>query len=38
MAQEQIKGGKHMKRSVEAFTSMYTALFYLYVEKIMQEK
>ena len=34
---EQIKGGKHMKRSVEAFTSMYTALFHLYVEQIMQE-
>jgi len=34
---EQIKGGKHMKRSVEAFTSIYTALFHLYVEQIMQE-
>ena len=26
-----------MKRSVEAFTSMYTALFHLYIEQIMQE-
>ena len=34
---EQIKGGKHMKRSVEAFMSMYTALFHLYVEQIMNE-
>jgi len=32
---EQIKGGKHMKRSVEPFMSMYTALFHLYVEQIM---
>ena len=32
---EQIKSGKHMKRSVEAFTTMYTALFHLYVQQIM---
>ena len=33
---EQIKGGKHMKRSLEAYTTLYIALFLQHVEKILQ--
>ena len=32
---EQIKGGKHMKRSIEAYTTMYIVLHKLYIEKIL---
>ena len=33
---EKIKGGQHMKRSVEAYFTLYIALFRLYLEKVLE--
>ena len=33
---EQIKGGKHMKRSFEAFRTLYVTLFQLYIEELIK--
>ena len=33
---EQIKGGKHMKRSFEAFQRLYVTLFQLYIEELIK--
>ena len=33
---EQVKAGKHMKRSVEAYVKLYLALFRRYIEKLLQ--
>ena len=34
---EQLKGGKHMKRSFEAFLTLYIALFQLYINQFLTE-
>ena len=33
---EQIKSGKHMKRSIELYFTLYTALFQLHLEKVLE--
>jgi len=34
---DQIKGGKHMKRSFEAYMALYNALFQIYSEQMIEE-